>query len=376
MAFSIVSFLVTLGAIVHLCCPVSAQTDLFSVQKLSDDITLAGTSRVSSGFSIRNQPFRNGMCPGHAFFSADNGVKLFVNGAISGNEITNWHFFGTAQFFIKVGGVIALNADDTGAWFGAVATVKTRGLIFQTSIDDWRAIPADISLADSWMDPHFDACQWPKAITRPGKGTYNPGKSDFFPYETGAEYVWAAGVAQKSRIYLRYRIGGECGRGALIIFGAFTSASLFINNRLLGSTSSPGSLLRKNTLLRIGDVVSVLVEHSPEGSTTPGVIVYIKLRGKGSKRSIATGDDNWKTTIPTGVFDNNNQLLRHATSSCRWANPIKVSVEVPLLLKKRAEYVWLPGPMNRLLFRYVIGEEQCDCSPLTPKSLGLQPFPR
>ena len=167
--------------------------------------------RQLSVSSFPGLPSPGGAHPSHVFFSADNMASLYLNGVFKAS-MSHWSFFATAQLNLKPGDVIAIKARDYGSWYGAIAALHYRGKFYVTGTERWKTRKAFSSSTD-WMKPSYDACIWPYATLRPGSGSWNRGKSPYFPYYTGARYVWAPDAGVGDEIFLRFRIGGEaCGQ--------------------------------------------------------------------------------------------------------------------------------------------------------------------
>lgn len=151
--------------------------------------------------------------PGHIFFAADNIAQIFINGEPGSpvQRVIDWNLFGAAFADLQDGDVISIIARDTGIWYGAIAALHYRDQFYITGRDDWRAVKKFTEeIPSNWMFQGFNACSWPKAIVRRNKGVFNPGKCRFFPYYTGASYVWAKGAGENDTIFLRHVVGNKC----------------------------------------------------------------------------------------------------------------------------------------------------------------------
>lgn len=153
--------------------------------------------------------------PSHIFYAADDFAWIFVNGVpVNPNgKLTDWHDTGFVMALVKPGDVIVIKAKNGCCWFGAIAALYYQGNYFVTGTDEWRAIEETSSnpLPDGWMTPSYNDCEWPLAQVRPGAGTYNNGKSPYFPFYTMAKYVWAQGANGSNKtIYLRFKVGQSC----------------------------------------------------------------------------------------------------------------------------------------------------------------------
>lgn len=146
---------------------------------------------------------------GHLFFAADDQAEVFING-VSKGQTTSWKAFAAVtDLELKCGDVIAIRAKDVAYnFYGVIAALYFDAQLHVTGPDDWRAVK-ETSSSTTWMFPSYSACAWPKAVSLPNYGTWNAGKSPYFPYYTKAEYVWANNTLYGT-INMRYRVCGEC----------------------------------------------------------------------------------------------------------------------------------------------------------------------
>lgn len=95
---------------------------------------------------------------------------------------------------VKQGDVIQIDAEDFGVEYGAIAARGT----CSTKIGQgpWFVYEG----APSPLLPGVKSSIVPPA----------PGSSNEFPYSTGAEYVWAAGAGEKSKVTLVLRVTNKC----------------------------------------------------------------------------------------------------------------------------------------------------------------------
>lgn len=145
--------------------------------------------------------------PGHLFFAADNKATVYHNGAKVA-ELADWSLFGSTPLLLQKGDVIGLEVRDYGGWWGAVAALKLGGCYYGTTTSCWRARRAFRPEHD-WRLPSYDARAWPRAAAKPERA-WRPGLSPYFPYHTGARYVWAKDAGVGATIFLRFQVGDEC----------------------------------------------------------------------------------------------------------------------------------------------------------------------
>lgn len=151
--------------------------------------------------------------PGHIFYAADNEASIYINGipAKPIPRVTDWNLFGLAFADLKRGDVISIIAKDRGVWYGAIAAFYYKDAFYSTGKADWRAVRGFTSTIPSdWMLPNYNGCSWPLATARPNRNRFNPGKSRFFPFYTGASYVWASDAGVGDTIFLRHVVGETC----------------------------------------------------------------------------------------------------------------------------------------------------------------------
>ena len=147
------------------------------------------------------------------YVAADNNAALYVNG-VQLFKTFDWQGFVQYDINLRVGDVIAIDAEDFGAEYGAIAAVKAVGKRACSTMihrGPWRAIDfSKVGDNDDWKNQGYDASFWPlptaSSIIPPA-----PGSAPGFPYKrTRAQYVWAKGVGVNGRIALRLDVTADC----------------------------------------------------------------------------------------------------------------------------------------------------------------------
>ncbi|CAN8063750.1 unnamed protein product [Agarophyton chilense] len=143
-------------------------------------------------------------------YAADNEAFVYVNGNLI-SALTDWRLFETTSFPLKRNDVVAILGRDNGGWFGLIAALQVGDRWFVTGRDEWKAIKAFEFPGndDLWTFPFFNTCSWDIVEARPNADVAFNGKALDFPYETGAQYVWADDAGENDSIYVRFVLGGE-----------------------------------------------------------------------------------------------------------------------------------------------------------------------
>ena len=145
------------------------------------------------------------------YVAADNIAELYVNGILF-SKTSEWQGFVQYDINLRVGDVIAIEAADLGADYGAIAAVLTKGKRCSTrpSKGPWRAIDFEKVKHTDWKSKGYDASFWPLPTTS-SIAPLSPGSALGFPYKrTQAKYIWAKGVGVNGRIALRLDITDTC----------------------------------------------------------------------------------------------------------------------------------------------------------------------
>lgn len=142
--------------------------------------------------------------------TADNDVKLYLNGVLIDDGGRNHDEWVTLKFYAQVGDVIGMRAQDSFQKYGLMADIEFMGQHIVTTIGGtaWRVKERfQGEFGEEWATQAFDACAW----THPVASTLTAGVDGAvdFPTGNGAEYVWAAGAGEFSTIYARTVLGGE-----------------------------------------------------------------------------------------------------------------------------------------------------------------------
>ncbi|KAI0562306.1 cell surface glycoprotein [Gracilaria domingensis] len=143
-------------------------------------------------------------------YAADNEAFVYVNGVLV-SALTDWRLFETISFPLRRNDVVAILANDKGGWYGLIAALYVGDRWFVTGRDEWKAIKAFEFPGDDelWTVRFFDTCSWDLVEARPNADVIFNGKAPDFPYETGAQYVWADDAGENDSIFVRFVLGGE-----------------------------------------------------------------------------------------------------------------------------------------------------------------------
>lgn len=147
------------------------------------------------------------------FVAADNKAALYVNGRLF-SKTFEWQGFVQYDITLREGDVVAIDAKDLGAEWGAIAAVVPKGKKPCSTLihkGPWRAVDYKlVGGSDKWKNKGYYSGWWPHPTAASIKAPA-PGSALGFPYKyTGAQYVWAKGVGQNGRIALRLEIAKRC----------------------------------------------------------------------------------------------------------------------------------------------------------------------
>lgn len=136
--------------------------------------------------------------------TADNAAWIFHNGVHLG-DVHDW-----PQNFQKQ---LTVHVNDRGGGYGVVADLIAFGqhCVTKPGRGPWRAMSLDQvgkKYGNLFKAPSSNA----KAEKKLGFPTaaYKLGRSSGFPFQGGAEYVWAKGAGEHSTIFIRLEVTDNC----------------------------------------------------------------------------------------------------------------------------------------------------------------------
>lgn len=214
------------------------------------------------------------------------------------------------------GDVISIIAKPRDGHMGVLVTTRIGNETESTGIDLWRAREAFESgkSGKAWMRRGYNVCDWPNAVEK--QVTKVPAN---FRGDDDARFVWAPATNSKSRVFLRYRIGGDAcyntnGQQHFMTAVEFSStgrALLYINGILASESTRARSHVTVRRPLGAGDVIALVVTSRENRSDA---IVSIKRAFLDS----VTGGAGWHAVGATTVQSSGNVWMLNSFNGCTW----------------------------------------------------------
>jgi len=191
------------------------------------------------------------------YFAADNKAEVYLNGQKIG-EIDDWKLTMAMPIAVNIGDEILIKATDISDKYGAIAAIGN----CVTKPDDgpWLASADELTPATLPSSANVLSPENPFA-----------GSSDEFPYDTGAEYVWAQGAGESDTIFLSLKVTSACllPITRTLYFAADNEAEAYLNGQNIGSVAD-WTITREVPIdINIGDeiVIKVANEGNLYGAT-------------------------------------------------------------------------------------------------------------
>lgn len=176
---------------------------------------------ISADSNLRCATLRRPDVKEWAFVSTNGKAKIYLNGLEIG-ESDGWNNFAAVPVKLDMGGILALKISGASGWSGFIAAVGA----YQVGKPNWSirsgahefiAIKSFNDADDAWTKRDYNPCtsneKWLRVMYAPRDSEINvgEGKSQHFPYWTGARYMWARDVSDGEVIYVIFKRGGhEC----------------------------------------------------------------------------------------------------------------------------------------------------------------------
>lgn len=302
------------------------------------------------------------------FFTADNWAAVYLNGVKLGDNNGEWQKVKKVETQIAEGDVVSFEVSDNGIWWGFVASIKWGRQIISTGRDfGWLARRKYNTPENTWKLPSYERiCTWKAAVVRPDADKFFEGKVDSKLFrKRGAQYVWSERARENSKIYVRYRVGGETRRcNSDIYYTADSIIEFYLNGKLLSSNDDWTVVKKETKPLGKGDVLAFKVTNLSEWW---GAIVGIQ----GNVRTGTGNDASWRAIKEFAIDgDKNAWMLPNYGDICDWPSA-KVRPNGDAAVEGRAkdfpyeatnaDYVWAAGAgeSDTIFLRFRVGGDGC-----------------
>lgn len=137
-------------------------------------------------------------------FTADNEATVYVNGKIAAS-IAEWQWSSAVTMNLNNGDVIFIVAKDYYGGYMAIAALGK--CVSKVGRGPWKADKLNNDSLRVWSTPASN--RGAGTLPNPSASQGTP-RTPFFPYSTGAEYVWATGAGESDSIFLRLIVSDAC----------------------------------------------------------------------------------------------------------------------------------------------------------------------
>ena len=141
-------------------------------------------------------------------YAANDKAVLYINGERK-DSVEDYKVHKTFRSYYRAGTIITISSKNSAGWGGLVADIKWNGQHYVTGRDAYKARMgyADARINRLASTSAVSSCSWRTPV--PVQVLPHHTFSKTFPYANNAQYIWARGLPSKSRMLLRFVLGGE-----------------------------------------------------------------------------------------------------------------------------------------------------------------------